>query len=89
MACGVRHHQAGPHAAVLIALGDMPLVTPDLIAALMRDHIGLPDAPDRITLPVCDGRRGNPVIWGAGFDGLMALTGDSGGRTILRKTKMR
>lgn len=88
VACGVRHHQAGPHAAVLIALGDMPLVTPDLIAALLRDHIGLPDAPDRITLPVCDGRRGNPVIWGRGFfDGLMALTGDSGGRTIFAENK--
>ncbi len=88
VACGVRHHQAGPHAAVLIALGDMPLATPDLIAALLRDHIGLPDPPDRITLPTCDGRRGNPVIWGRGFfDGLMALTGDSGGRTIFAENK--
>ena len=55
----------------------MPLIKPDLIKALLRDHLGLTDAPDRITLPVYDGRRGNPVIWGRMFfDGLMSLTGD-------------
>ena len=88
VACGVRHHQAGSHSAVLIALGDMPLIKPDLIKALLRDHLGLTDAPDRITLPVYDGRRGNPVIWGRMFfDGLMSLTGDSGGHTIFAESK--
>ncbi len=86
--CGVRHHQKGSHAAVLIALGDMPLVRPELIAALLRDHSSLPDATDRITLPVFDGRRGNPVIWGRGFfDELVALTGDAGGRIIFAENK--
>lgn len=88
VACGVRHHQNGSHAAVLIALGDMPLVRPELIAALLRDHSSLPDATDRITLPVFDGRRGNPVIWGHGFfDELVALTGDAGGRIIFAENK--
>ena len=88
VACGVRHHQNGSHAAVLIALGDMPLVRPELIAALLRDHSSLPDATDRITLPVFDGRRGNPVIWGRGFfDELVALTGDTGGRIIFAENK--
>ena len=88
VACGVRHHQNGSHAAVLIALGDMPLVRPELIAALLRDHSSLPDATDRITLPVFDGRRGNPVIWGRGFfDELVALTGDAGGRIIFAENK--
>ena len=88
VACGVRHYQAGSHSAVLIALGDMPLIKPDLIKALLRDHLGLTDAPDRITLPVYDGRRGNPVIWGRMFfDGLMSLTGDSGGHTIFAESK--
>ena len=88
VACGVRHHQNGSHAAVLIALGDMPLVRPELIAALLRDHSSLPDATDRITLPVFDGRRGNPVIWGRGFfDELVALTGDAGGCIIFAENK--
>ena len=88
VACGVRHHQNGSHAAVLIALGDMPLVRPELIAALLRDHSSLPDATDRITLPVFDGRRGNPVIWGRGFfDELVALTGDAGGSIIFAENK--
>ena len=88
VACGVRHHQNGSHAAVLIALGDMPLVRPEVIAALLRDHSSLPDATDRITLPVFDGRRGNPVIWGRGFfDELVALTGDAGGRIIFAENK--
>ena len=88
VACGVRHHQNGSHAAVLIALGDMPLVRPELIAVLLRDHSSLADATDRITLPVFDGRRGNPVIWGRGFfDELVALTGDAGGRIIFAENK--
>ncbi len=86
--CGVRHYQPGPHAAVLIALGDMPRVVPNMIAALLRDHIDLPNARSRITVPVFGGRRGNPVIWGSQFfDILMAMTGDSGGRTILAENK--
>ncbi len=88
VACGVRHYQASTHEAVLIALGDMPRVTSDLIATLLRDHAGLTDAPNRITLPIFDGKRGNPVIWGRGFfDRLMALTGDAGGRTIVAENK--
>lgn len=86
--CGVRHHQKGSHAAVLIALGDMPLVRPELIAALLREHSSLPDATDRITLPVFDARLGNPVIWGRGFfDELVALTGDAGGRIIFAENR--
>ena len=66
VACGVRHHQAGPHAAVLIALGDMPLVTPDLIAALLRDHIGY--LMRRTGLRCLSVMAGVAIrIWGAGF----------------------
>ncbi len=88
VACGVRHHQTSAHAAVLIALGDMPLVRPSLISALLHDHIDLPDASNRITLPIHDGKQGNPVIWGRSFfDDLIALIGDTGGRNILAKNK--
>lgn len=73
----------GPDGA-LIALGDMPFLSPDLIAALVRDHAGLADGRDRITFPVHNGQRGNPVMWGAGFFAeLVALSGDTGGRALL------
>ena len=88
VACGVRYHRARLHMAVLIALGDMPRVTSDLIANLLRGHVSLTDAPNRITVPVHDGRYGNPVIWGRGFfESLTALTGDAGGRTIFAENK--
>ena len=70
--------------AALIALGDMPLIGPDLIAALVADHRSLPDGLCRITLPVHAGQRGNPVIWGrAFFDDLGHISGDRGGRQIM------
>ena len=68
----------------LIALGDMPFVTADLVAEMIRDHSGLGDGETRISFPVHEGRRGNPVLWGRGFfDALRRLSGDAGGRTVL------
>ena len=35
-------------------------------------------------VPVLDGRRGNPVLWGRRYFGeLMKVTGDQGGRAVL------
>lgn len=91
VACGIAHlpEQVSD---VLIALGDMPLISADLITALCQQHLqksasGLP----QITLPtyapsqVSDTmKRGNPVIWSrAFFSELTALEGDQGGRQIL------
>ena len=68
----------------LIALGDMPFVTADLVAEMIRDHSGLGDGETRISFPVHEGRRGNPVLWGRGFfDALCRLSGDVGGRAVL------
>ena len=37
-----------------------------------------------IIVPVHDGQRGNPVLWGrAHFDALRGLTGDRGARALL------
>jgi molybdenum cofactor cytidylyltransferase len=70
----------------LIALGDMPYVTVDLIAEMVRDHARLDDHDARISFPVHDGRRGNPVLWGCRFfEALKGLSGDIGGREILAK----
>jgi molybdenum cofactor cytidylyltransferase len=70
----------------LIALGDMPYIAPDLVAEMIRDHSGLGDHEARISFPVHEGRRGNPVLWGCGFfEALGSLSGDMGGRQVLRE----
>jgi len=70
----------------LIALADMPFIAADLVAGMIRDHGGLGDHETRISFPVHEGRRGNPVLWGRGFFAALArLSGDMGGRQILKE----
>ena len=69
--------------SALIGLGDMPFVTTDLINRLIESHQLLPKSDIRITLPLLDGKRSNPVIWGrAFFEELRNISGDQGGRQI-------
>jgi len=67
--------------AWVIALGDMPFVAPATIQALcaaLRSGAA-------IAAPVCDGKRGNPVGFGAAhLPALLALAGDEGARRIVR-----
>ncbi len=66
--------------AALIMLGDMPLIEPELIRAMISAATTQAD----IVLPVHDGRRGNPVLWGRRhFAALAALEGDMGGKPVL------
>lgn len=68
--------------AVLVCLGDMPLVSATLINALMATQVGA--APPPAAAPNCNGRPGNPVIWHhSHFAALKAVEGDKGGRAIL------
>jgi len=65
----------------LIALGDMPYVQPGTMRALVQ-AIGQGAG---IAAPVFQGRRGNPVAFSARhLQGLLALEGDQGARTILK-----
>jgi molybdenum cofactor cytidylyltransferase len=68
-------------AAVVVALGDMPFVTPTSVDLLVDAHAaGVGDA----LAAAHDGRRGNPVLFGRRFfDALGDVTGDTGGRAIL------
>ena len=69
---------------VMIGLGDMPLLTADMMDRLLRAHLDQADHHRRITMPLVGGKRGNPVVWGrAFFPELAALSGDSGGRQLL------
>lgn len=69
-------------AAWVVALADMPGVTPALVASLVARWAA---ARERIVVPVHGGRRGHPVILPARFrDELLALGGDTGARHVLR-----
>ena len=76
---GVR---AAPGAvAYLVALADMPGITPGLIASLIACHAA---AGKPIVVPVCGGRRGHPVMIDAGLrEALLQVTGDIGAREII------
>lgn len=69
--------------AVLIALGDQPFVDSqainDLIEAFVSGNKG-------IAIPVCRGRRGNPVIFSVKYKNeLLNLKGDVGGRQVISR----
>ena len=67
---------------VVVMLADMPEIGPAAIDRLIE---ALPQpAGARIVVPVWRGRRGNPVLWGAGFLArLAAVEGDTGGRGLI------
>jgi molybdenum cofactor cytidylyltransferase len=66
----------------LILLGDMPAIEGSVLSALMAAFTGR----DAICVPVQDGRRGNPVLWGAAyFDEIMRLSGDVGAKSLMAR----
>jgi molybdenum cofactor cytidylyltransferase len=69
--------------AVIFLLADMPLVTSELVKALVRKH---QHTLSPIIAPFTEGRRGNPVIFDRRtFDDLQELDGDRGGRAIFSR----
>ena len=63
-------------------LADMPDVGPAVIDRLIDAF--RPETHAEIVVPVWEGRRGNPVLWGARFFGrLAAIEGDTGGRDLI------
>jgi molybdenum cofactor cytidylyltransferase len=66
----------------LILLGDMPEVEASVLSALMASFTG----ESTICVPVRDGRRGNPVLWGSRhFPEMMELTGDFGAKPLMAR----
>jgi molybdenum cofactor cytidylyltransferase len=67
--------------AAAFALGDMPYVDPASVDALVETFA----ATGRSALAAgCGGDRGNPVLFAAEhFDALAAVSGDTGGRSVL------
>jgi len=65
--------------AVLQVLGDMPLVRTGDVRALVAET-----RPDRVVVPVHDGFRGHPVVWGAAsLSVLRALDATTTARDLL------
>ena len=74
--------QTGEFDATLVALGDMPLIDPGLIGKLISAFD--PEEGRGICVPIFQGKRGNPVLWGAEYFPAMAgLTGDTGAKHLL------
>jgi molybdenum cofactor cytidylyltransferase len=70
--------------AVLICLGDMPLVESNTLERIMAAYD--PTEGREIILPSYEGQRGNPVLWGRRFfNDLLQLSGDTGARQILHR----
>jgi molybdenum cofactor cytidylyltransferase len=68
--------------AAVVLLGDMPRVSADLVRRLTDAFA--PERSHHIAVPVAEGRRGNPVLWGRRFFAeLSRVTGDQGGRAVL------
>lgn len=71
-------------AGVLVCLGDMPLVSPRIIARLAAAYD--PEQGRVIVVPSCHGRLGNPVLWDRRFfNDMLGLAGDIGARALLRR----
>lgn len=66
-------------------VGDQPFLKANTINQLIE---AFNKAPQTITLPLYNGKRGNPVIFPIDFkDALLGITGDQGGRGIIEQEK--
>jgi molybdenum cofactor cytidylyltransferase len=73
---------AGDADAVLVCLGDMPLLQSQTINKLIAAFN--PTEHRNVIVPVFEGAFGNPVLWGREhFRVLTSLTGDKGARSLL------
>lgn len=67
--------------AVMILLGDMPFIESKIIDKLICSYR---KSGKNIAIPVCEGRKGNPVIIGNKyFNDLLKNRGDKGARCII------
>ncbi len=70
--------------AVLVCLGDMPLVTGRVLDQLIAAYDA--DEGRLIVVPVHHGKQGNPILWDSRFFAEMAsVSGDSGARFLLSR----
>ncbi len=76
----------GGRDGVVVMLADMPGIGPAIVDRLIAAF--RPESGAEIVVPVWQGRRGNPVLWGARFfDRLAAVAGDAGGRRLIGENR--
>ncbi|MGC2409662.1 MAG: nucleotidyltransferase family protein [Methyloceanibacter sp.] len=67
-----------------VCLGDMPEVEGPVLGALMAAFAA--NGPRAICVPVRNGRRGNPVLWGAShFAEIVDISGDNGAKPVIAR----
>ena len=75
---------AGDVSAVLVCLGDMPLMTPHILNQVIDAYD--PGEGRAIIVPTYRGKRGNPVLWDRRFfTDILDLQGDTGARALLMR----
>ncbi|HHX50890.1 MAG TPA: nucleotidyltransferase family protein [Clostridia bacterium] len=75
----------GETGAVLLALGDLPLVQPGTIRKLINLFL---NSRSELVVPIHQGRPGHPVLFGKRyFKDLEKLTGDKGARDLIQANK--
>lgn len=73
--------------AAIFVLADQPAITPEIITAIVERYRQT-HAP--VVVPVCRGRRGNPVLFAREtFPALLQVRDDQGGRAILDRYAAR
>ena len=71
--------------AVIIALGDQPLVSPGTVDLMIETYLRKKAA---VVVPVYRGRRGNPVLFDrALFPQLEEITGDVGAKSVVMRNE--
>lgn len=67
----------------IFLLGDQPMVQVEIVNKIIYEHMQFPES---IIVPVYGEKKGNPVLFPLLFkEELLNITGDSGGREIIRK----
>lgn len=77
-------HVARSCEAVLMVLGDMPGLTREALRTIIASYN--PVEGRNLIVPVHDGKRGNPILWGREyFEAFEGLSGDKGAKVLLGK----
>ncbi len=80
---GYRNCEEGEVNSALFLTGDQPLLTGQIIDSIIKEYRR---SGKRIVAPLYRGQRGNPVLFdGEMFPELLQVSGDEGGRSVLKQ----